>query len=126
MSAEEALHAAVTAALRSIAGLGVHEAGPVQAALPHAVVEIGPASDWGHKSGDGREVRVGAVLRDGGEQAARLRRLMGEAEAVMAGVGPALPGWQVVTMRFVRSRVVREAKSGWAGVVEYRARMLKA
>ena len=54
MSASQALIAAAGDALRTIAGLtGVHEAMPVQAALPYVTIEAGLESDWGHKAGLG-------------------------------------------------------------------------
>ena len=105
--------------------VGVHEGQPVQAVVPFAVVEAGPETDWSHKSGEGREVRLAVTLRDAGERPVRLRRLMGEAEAAVAGVA-VVAGWRLVKMRFVRSRVVAEARGRWAGVIEYRARLLKA
>lgn len=123
MSAGEALGAAVAAALQGLEGVGVHDGPPVQAAFPYAVIETGGESDWGHKSGGGRELRVAAVLRDQGERPARLRRLAGEAEALIAGIAGTLDGWQLVSLTLLRSRIVKDARS-WAATVEYRARML--
>lgn len=130
MSAAAALDAAAGAALRTIDGLGVFDGAPVQAAVPYALVEAGPETDWGHKSGQGRELRLAVTIRDagesGGERAVRLRRLMEGAESALAGIGPALDGWRIVTLRFIRGRVVKDAKKGtWAGVIEHRARLLK-
>lgn len=123
MSAGADMQAAAIAALQGVAELGgVYDGPPVQAAVPYAVVEAGPETDWGHKSGAGREVRIAALIRDEGERPTRLRRLMGEAEAAMAAMGN-MAGWQVVTMRFLSSRVARD-RSGWVGVVEFRARVL--
>lgn len=123
MTASEALQQAAVTALRGIGSLGVYELAPVQAAFPHALVETGPETDWGHKSGAGRELRLAVTLRDAGERPVRLRTLAGEAEAAVAAVGRDLPGWRVVTLHFLRTRMVREAK-GWAAVIEFRARML--
>lgn len=50
---------------------------------------------------------------------------MGAAEAALAGLEPG-EGWTVVTLVFLRSRIVAEGKGGWAGVLDYRARMLAA
>ncbi|HEX8668175.1 MAG TPA: DUF3168 domain-containing protein [Allosphingosinicella sp.] len=129
MSASEALVAAATAALQGVPDLGIHGGPPLQAAVPHAIVEAGPETDWGHKSGAGRELRLAVTVRDRGERPERLRRLMGEAEAAVAAVST-LAGWQLVSLRFVRSRIAAPAKGGaeadWAGVIEYRARMLAA
>jgi hypothetical protein len=129
MSASEALVAAATAALQGVAGLGIHGGPPLHAGLPHAVIEAGPETDWSHKSGAGREVRLAVVLHDRGERPDRLRRLIGEADGALAVV-TAVEGWQLVSLRFLRSRIVAPSRGGaeadWAGVIEYRARMLAA
>jgi hypothetical protein len=124
MTAGAELQAAVISALDGVAGLGrVYDGPPVQAAVPYAVVEPGAEADWGHKSGAGREVRLAVTIRDEGERPARLRRLMGEAEAALAGLA-AVAGWQLVTMRFLSSRVAKDRQGGWIGLVEFRARLL--
>ena len=129
MSAAEALAGAAGAALAGVAGLAVHGGPPLQAAFPHAIVETGPESDWSHKSGAGRELRLAVTIRDRGERPDRLRHLTAQAEAAVAAV-EAVEGWQLVTLRFVRSRIVAPARGGaeaeWAGVIEYRARLLAA
>jgi hypothetical protein len=124
MSAGVELQAAAIAALQGVAELGaVHDGQPLQAVVPYAVVEAGPETDWGHKSGAGREVRLAVTLRDEGERPARLRRLMAEVETMVSGLAT-VAGWQLVTMRFLSSRVARDRQSGWIGLVEFRARLL--
>jgi len=126
LGAGDALCAAALAALGGVADLnGVYDGPPIRAAFPYAVVEAGPESDWSHKSGTGRELRLAVVIRDSGERPARLRALIQAAEAAIGGVGGALDGWQVVTLHFLRSRMLREAGAGRAGAIDYRARMLK-
>ena len=129
MTAQEALLAVAKAALASLDGVRVYDGPPVRASVPYAVVEIGPETDWGHKSGIGREGRLAVTLRDKSETPARLRRLMGEAEGAIAGIG-AVTGWSLVTLHYLRGRVVREGTSNapqaWAGVIEFRVRMLAA
>lgn len=121
-----AMMAAATAALRNVDGLsGLFEPGPVQAADCHATVEAGPESDWSHKSGTGRELRIAATIRSGGERSDRVRALAEAAEAALASIEGEAGDWEIVTMHFLRSRIVREAKSGWAAVVEFRARLLR-
>jgi hypothetical protein len=125
MTAGEKLQEAVVAALQAVGGMGVYEGPPLQAAHPYATVEAGPETDWSHKSASGREVRIAVSLFDKGEKPARLRALMGEAEGTIDGLaGPT--GWQLVTMQFLRSRLVCDSKGVWTGVIEYRARMLRA
>jgi hypothetical protein len=125
MSAGAELQSAAIAALQDVAELGgVYDGQPLQAVAPYALVETGPEVDWGHRSAAGREVRLAVTIRDEGERSARLRRLMAEAEAVLVGL-PAVQGWQLVTMRLLSSRAARDRRSGWIGLVEFRARMLK-
>jgi hypothetical protein len=124
MTAGEVLAAAAADALRQVAALsGVHEAMPVQAAPPYATVAAGLETDWGHKSGAGREVRLTVTVRDQGERPARLRRLAGEAQVALGGLAVG-DGWQLVTLVFVRSMTVAEGAGRWATTLDYRARML--
>jgi hypothetical protein len=123
--AGEALGEAAIAALAGVAALnGVYDGPPLQAALPYAMVEAGPESDWSHKSGVGRELRLTVTIRDGGERPARLRTLVAAAEARIESIGGALDGWRLVTMQFLRSRMLRTDPE-WTAVIDYRARLLK-
>jgi hypothetical protein len=125
--AGDALLEAAAVALRAVDGIGrVYDAPPLQAALPHAVVAIDAESDWSHKSGSGRALRLSASIRDKGERPERLRGLAGEAQAALAALGGDLPGWQLVTMRFLRTRTVRSAGGEWAASIEFQARLLAA
>ena len=130
--AAAALQAAALARVAGVAGLsGTYEGAPVQAVYPYAVVEAGPETDWGHKSGVGSEVRFGVTMRDAGERPRRLLALLDAArEAVEAGLEA--EGWQLVTLAWQRTRSAREGKAPdgadtlWAGSVEFRARLLRA
>lgn len=125
--ASEALLAAAAAALEGVAGIGrVYDAPPLQAALPHAVVAIDAETDWSHKSGAGRELRLAASLFDKGERPLRLRRLAGEAEAALGALGGEAGEWRLVAAHYLRTRILREPGGGWAAVIEFRARMLRA
>jgi len=126
-SASATLVAAAMAALQDIAGLsGVHGEMPIQAAPPHAMVGAGLETDWSHKSGAGRELRLSVILRDQGERPARLRMLAAEAEAALQEMAVELDGWRLVTLNFVRSMTVAESTGRWALTLDYRARMLAA
>ena len=96
---------------------------PLQAAAPYATVAAGLETDWGHKSGSGRELRLTVTLRDQGERPARLRALAAEAQAALDGLAMS-DGWQLVTLVFVRSMTVAEGAGRWAITLDYRARML--
>ena len=125
--AGEALLAAAAAALEGIDGIGrVYDAPPLQAALPHAVVAIDVESDWSHKSGAGRELRLAASLFDKGERPLRLRRLAAEAEDALAAIDAAAGEWRLVSMIYLRTRIVRGRDGGWTAVIEHKARLLRA
>ncbi len=122
-----ALRAAAIEALEALELGGVYPGPPLQAAFPHAVVECGPESDWGHKSGRGRELRLAVTLRDSGERPERAQAFAEVAEAAIEA-GLDVEGWRLVTLALLRSRTVAEGrggKAGWAVTIEFRARMLE-
>jgi hypothetical protein len=124
-SAGEAMRAATVAALERVAGIGrVYDAPPVTASAPHALVAIDAETDWGHKSGQGRELRLTATVMSEGERPVRLRATAASAEAALGALGGDLGAWRLVTMQHVRTREVRRPKGGWAAVIEFRARLL--
>jgi hypothetical protein len=107
----------------------VFDGAPIQAGDAHAEVEIGPETDWGHKSGAGAELRFAVVIRCGGERPDRTRALSSAVRTAVEAIGPAIGGWQLVSLALVRARVVpagrKEARPGWTGVIDYRARLLR-
>lgn len=122
MSAGGALQAAIVTALDGVDGLaGVFDGPPARAPFPYATVDASAESDWSHKSGEGREVMAAVTLWD--DQPARLHDLADAVEAASRGV-TVVAGWQLVTMRLVRRRVVRDVAGPWAAAVDFRARML--
>jgi Protein of unknown function (DUF3168) len=120
------LQAAAIEALEALELGGIYPGPPLQAAFPHAVVECGAETDWGHKSGRGRELRLAVILRDAGERPDRAQAFAEVAEAAIeAGLEP--DGWHLVTLALVRRRTVAEGRggrAGWAVALDYRARML--
>lgn len=122
MSAGGAIQTAIAAALDSIAELGgVFDGPPARAAFPYATIDAATETDWSHKSGEGREVLVGLTVWD--DQPVRLRELADAVEAQVQSV-TAVDDWQLVTMRLLRRRVVRDVAGPWAAAIEFRARML--
>ena len=130
MSAETlALQRAVVAALTADASLaamlsGVFDGPPARAALPWAGVDCGMESDWSHKTGRGREIRLAISLWTDGRAATELHQLMVQAEAALAQVALGDATMQLVGLVFQRSRVMRAAGEPWLGLLEYRARIL--
>jgi len=124
--AGQALAEAAMTALRGVEGLnGVYDGAPLTAAFPHAVIEAGPESDWSHKSGEGRELRLSLLVRDKGERPARLRGLVTEIEDRMTQMGAGLAGWRLVNLVFLREAMLRETGAAWSAAIDYRARLLK-
>ena len=124
MSAGAALQTAIASALANVQDLtGVFDGPPARAAYPYAALDATTESDWGHKSGTGREVLVAITLWD--DQPVRLHQLADQVEANLQALG-VTDGWQLVTMRLVRRRVVRDVAGPWAAAVDFRARMLAA
>ena len=95
----------------------------IRAAVPF--VELGAivSRDWSTKTEIGRELRFTVSLFDQNEQAERLAALMAEAETAIAAMPRDLAGWQVVSCVFLRGRIDRSGNP-WAGILDYRARML--
>lgn len=129
--AAEAVQAALVAVLQGhapVAGVvsGIYDGPPARAAWPYVVIEDGSTTDWSHKSGRGREHRIGITIWDEGASPARLQGLMAEAEIAIEGIGEALDGHRLVSLVFLRSRVVRDPDGPWAGVIQYRARTLES
>ena len=122
MSAGGALQAAAAACLSAIEELtGVFDGPPARAPYPYAVVDGGTETDWGHKSGTGREVGLGITVWD--EQPVRLHQLADQVEMAVTAVAT-VAGWQLVSLRLVRRRVLRDVAGPWAAAIDFRARLL--
>lgn len=122
MSAGGAIQTAIATALNALAELGgVFDGPPARAAYPYATIDAATETDWGHKNGDGREVLIGLTVWD--DQPVRLHQLADAVEAQVGAVS-AVTGWQLVTLRLLRRRVVRDVAGPWAAAIEFRARML--
>ena len=122
MSAGGALQSAIAAGLSAVDGLtGVFDGPPARAAFPYAAMDATTESDWSNKSGLGREVFVAITVWD--DQPVRLHALADAVEAAVGGVA-SVQGWQLVTMRMTRRRIVRDVSGPWAAAIDFRARML--
>lgn len=122
MSAGGALQEAVATALLGQSELtGVYDGPPARAAFPYVVLDGGTEVDWSHKSGRGREVLLAVTLWD--EQPARLQVLVDGIETAVAAVS-AVNGWQLVSIAFLRRRIVRDVAGPWAAAIDFRARLL--
>jgi len=122
MSAGGAPQAALAGALAAESRLtGIYDGPPARAAFPYAVIDAGSESDWSHKSGEGRELLVAVTLWD--EEPVRLAELADAVEGLARGVAVS-DGWQLVSMRLIRRRTVRDVAGPWAAAIDFRARIL--
>jgi hypothetical protein len=127
--AMQVLQAAAVAALEAHPVLsseisGVYDGPPPRAAFPYISVADGLVSDWSTKTATGREIRLAMTVWDDGEQPSRLSSLMSHVEDAVAAMPRDLPGWRIASSVFLGSMVARDAAGPWAGLVEYRIRML--
>jgi hypothetical protein len=121
VSAGGTLSAAVVASLSDAGLAGVYDGPPARPVYPYAAIDAGAEIDWSHKTATGREVSVAVTVWD--DQPVRLRELADVVEQRIAGVE--LSGdWQLVSLRFLRRRVIRDVAGPWAAAIDFRARML--
>jgi hypothetical protein len=122
VSAGSEIQTAIAAALDSVSELaGVFDGPPARATFPYVTIDAATETDWSHKSGDGREVLIGLTVWD--DQPVRLHGLADSVEERVASVS-GVSGWELVTMRLMRRRVLRDVAGPWAAAIEFRARML--
>ena len=129
--AVQKLQTAVVTALEAhpaLAGAltGVYDGPPPHAAFPYVAIADGLVSDWSTKTASGREIRLALTIWDDGAEAARLHDLIGHTEDAVAALPRDLPGWRIASCVFLRSFVARDPAGPWAGLVEYRVRLLSA
>ena len=122
MSAGAALQAALASVLEA-SGLfdGVYDGPPTRAAYPYVALDCSREKDWGHKSGEGREVLAALTVWD--EQPSRMHELADAVEAAVRGIA-SVDGWQLVSSFFLKRRIVRDVAGPWAATVDFRVRLL--
>lgn len=124
MSAGGELQIAVAASLGGVPALtGVFDGAPARAAFPYAVIDASLESDWSHKSGGGREVMLAVTVWD--DQPARLQALGDQVETKTLAIHVS-DEWQLVSLRLVRRRTIRDVAGPWATAIDFRARLLAA
>jgi hypothetical protein len=122
MSAGASLQAALASVIGTLSELtGVFDGPPARAAYPYAAIDASTESDWSHKSGSGREVLVAVTVWD--DQPARLQALADSVEAQVLATN-ITDAWQLVSLKLIRRRTIRDVAGPWATAVDFRARML--
>jgi len=121
MSAGGNLQASLAGALTALEITGVFDGPPARASFPYVVIDAGMESDWSHKNGEGREVLVAVTVWD--DQPSRLHALADGVEAAVLAT-TLVADWQLVSLRLIRRRTVRDVAGPWATAIDFRARLL--
>lgn len=122
MTASTSLQEAAVAALAAVSELtGVFDGVPARAPFPYVSIDTSIETDWSHKTGIGREVSIAITVWD--DEPERLARLSGAVERAINLV-EIVDGWQLVSLRFVRRRLVRDVAGPWAAAIDFRVRLL--
>ena len=124
MSAGGAIQAALATSLAAVGELtGVFDGPPARANFPYVAIDASLETDWGHKSGSGREVLAAVTVWD--DQPARLQQLADIVEQRVLAID--LSGeWWLVSLRLIRRRTIRDVAGPWATAIDFRVRLLAA
>ncbi len=130
MNAESDIRAALIAELRNDAALGaqvnrIYDAVPVKSTPPTLVMGECIGGDWGTKDKVGRELRLAITIEDDIETPTRISGIMPLADAAVHRLTGTIAGWQVGSLRLIRSRLLRTNAGRWNALMEYRIRVLK-
>jgi len=131
MNAEYDIRNALIAELRGDAPLNaqvnrVYDGFPVKATPPMLVVGDALGSDWAVKDRPGRELRIGITIEDDSETPTRISAIMPLTDAAVQRLNGTISGWQLGSLRMVRSRLLRNNRGRWNALMDYRIRVLAA
>lgn len=103
---------------------GIFDGPPPRSVFPYVSLGDALVSDWGTKTEIGREIRLPLTLWESGDDPSRISDLIEHLEDAVAAVPRDLPGWHIASLAFLRSIIVRDPVGPWAGLLEYRVRLL--
>lgn len=102
----------------------ITEEAPVRASPPWLGIVASASGDFGHKSGQGREVRVALELQYLGDDPAEAADLVNAIEARVFALPPDQPGYRIASLAFLRARAEQRGEARRAILLEYRARLI--
>ena len=109
------------------AGLNtIAEEAPLRASPPWLGIVASASSDFGHKTGAGREVRVALELQTLGDDASGTGDLVAAIEARIATLPADQPDYRIASLTFLRARAEQRGEARRAMLLEYRARLIAA
>ena len=127
---ENDLRAALIDWLRADPALGpinaIEEEAPLSVTPPWLGIAASASIDWGTKDRAGREVRVALELESYTDLTADDAGLLSAIERRVLELPPFQPGFELASIRFLRSRSEARADNRRAALLEYRFRCLAA
>lgn len=124
---ENDLRAALIAWLRADPALAainaIEEEAPLSATPPWLGIAASASIDWGTKDRPGREVRIALELESRTDAAAEDAPLLAAIERRVLDLPPFQPGFELASIRFLRSRSEARANNLRGALLEYRLRI---
>ena len=129
MNAEYDIRGALIAELRGDVALTaqvnrIHDGEPDKATPPTMMVGECLGTDWAVKDKPGRELRIAITIEDDIETPTRISGIMPVTDAAVQRLTGTVAGWQVGSLRMVRSRLLRTNAGRWNALMDYRIRVL--
>lgn len=127
---ENDLRAAVIAWLRADPALAainaIEEEAPLSVTPPWLGVAASAGIDWGTKDRAGREIRIALELESYTDMTAGDSSLLSAIERRVLDLPPFHPGFELASIRFLRSRSEARTDNRRAALLEYRFRILES
>jgi len=101
----------------------IEEEAPLSATPPWLGIAASASIDWGTKDRAGREVRVALELESHTDLTAGDAGLLSVIEQRVLDLPPFQPGFELASIRFLRSRSEARADNRRAALLEYRFRL---
>ena len=101
----------------------IEEEAPLSVTPPWLGIAASASTDWGTKDRAGREVRVALELESYTDLSAGDASLLSAIERRVLELPPFQPGFELVSIRFLRSRSEARADNRRAALLEYRFRL---
>lgn len=101
----------------------IEEEAPLSVTPPWLGIAASASTEWGTKDRTGREIRVALELESHTDLTANDAGLLSAIERRVLELPPFQPGFELVSIRFLRSRSEARADNRRAALLEYRFRL---
>jgi len=101
----------------------IEEEAPLSVSSPWLGIAASASTDWGTKDRAGREVRIALELESYTDLTADDAGLLSAIERRVLDLPPFQPGFELASIRFLRSRSEARADNRRAALLEYRFRL---